>query len=54
MLQRIDHYIGGKPMAGRSAVPSVVRVMTYEDAARLVNENAWGNGSVIFTRDGRG
>ncbi len=33
-------------------VLSVVRVETYEDAIRLVNENPWGNGAAIFTRDG--
>jgi malonate-semialdehyde dehydrogenase (acetylating)/methylmalonate-semialdehyde dehydrogenase len=30
----------------------VVRVPTYEEAVRLVNENPWGNGVAIFTRDG--
>jgi malonate-semialdehyde dehydrogenase (acetylating)/methylmalonate-semialdehyde dehydrogenase len=33
-------------------VLSVVRVDTYEDALRLVNENPYGNGTAIFTRDG--
>ena len=33
-------------------VLSVVRVATYEDALRLVNENPYGNGTAIFTRDG--
>jgi malonate-semialdehyde dehydrogenase (acetylating)/methylmalonate-semialdehyde dehydrogenase len=33
-------------------VLSVVRVDTYEEALRLVNENPWGNGAAIFTRDG--
>jgi malonate-semialdehyde dehydrogenase (acetylating) / methylmalonate-semialdehyde dehydrogenase len=30
----------------------VTRVDTYEDALRLVNENPYGNGTAIFTRDG--
>ncbi len=30
----------------------VVRVDTYEDAARLVSENPYANGAAIFTRDG--
>ncbi|HSP65719.1 MAG TPA: CoA-acylating methylmalonate-semialdehyde dehydrogenase [Candidatus Deferrimicrobium sp.] len=30
----------------------VVRVATYEDAVRLVNDNPYGNGVAIFTRDG--
>ena len=30
----------------------VVRVETYEDAARLVSENPYANGAAIFTRDG--
>jgi malonate-semialdehyde dehydrogenase (acetylating)/methylmalonate-semialdehyde dehydrogenase len=30
----------------------VTRVDTYEDAVRLVNENPYGNGTAIFTRDG--
>jgi malonate-semialdehyde dehydrogenase (acetylating)/methylmalonate-semialdehyde dehydrogenase len=33
-------------------VLSVVRVDGYDDAVRLVNENPWGNGTAIFTRDG--
>jgi malonate-semialdehyde dehydrogenase (acetylating)/methylmalonate-semialdehyde dehydrogenase len=33
-------------------VLSVVRVDTYEKAVGLVNENPWGNGTAIFTRDG--
>jgi malonate-semialdehyde dehydrogenase (acetylating) / methylmalonate-semialdehyde dehydrogenase len=30
----------------------VVRVDTYEDAVRLVNDNPYGNGVAIYTRDG--
>jgi malonate-semialdehyde dehydrogenase (acetylating)/methylmalonate-semialdehyde dehydrogenase len=33
-------------------VLSVVRVGSYADAVRLVNENQYGNGVAIFTRDG--
>jgi malonate-semialdehyde dehydrogenase (acetylating) / methylmalonate-semialdehyde dehydrogenase len=33
-------------------VLSVVRVDTYDDAVRLVNDNPYGNGVAIFTRDG--
>ena len=33
-------------------VLSVVRVETYEDAVRLIQENPYGNGTAIFTRDG--
>ncbi|WP_026533228.1 CoA-acylating methylmalonate-semialdehyde dehydrogenase [Arthrobacter sp. H41] len=33
-------------------VLSVVRVETYADAVKLVNENEFGNGVAIFTRDG--
>lgn len=33
-------------------VLSVVRVPGYEDAVRLINNNPWGNGTAIFTRDG--
>ncbi|TYC98864.1 CoA-acylating methylmalonate-semialdehyde dehydrogenase [Arthrobacter echini] len=33
-------------------VLSVVRVATYADAVRVVNENQYGNGAAIFTRDG--
>jgi len=33
-------------------VLTVVRVDTYEEALRLVNENPYGNGTAIFTRDG--
>ena len=30
----------------------LTRVGTYDEAVRLVNENPWGNGTAIFTRDG--
>jgi malonate-semialdehyde dehydrogenase (acetylating)/methylmalonate-semialdehyde dehydrogenase len=33
-------------------VLSVVRAETYDEALRLVNENPYGNGCAIFTRDG--
>jgi malonate-semialdehyde dehydrogenase (acetylating) / methylmalonate-semialdehyde dehydrogenase len=33
-------------------VLSVVRVSSYEEALNLVNENPYGNGVAIFTRDG--
>jgi malonate-semialdehyde dehydrogenase (acetylating)/methylmalonate-semialdehyde dehydrogenase len=33
-------------------VLSVVRVPTYDEAVRLVNESPYGNGTAIFTRDG--
>ncbi len=33
-------------------VLEVMRVPTYADAVRLVNENPYGNGTAIFTRDG--
>jgi malonate-semialdehyde dehydrogenase (acetylating) / methylmalonate-semialdehyde dehydrogenase len=33
-------------------VLSVVRAGTYDEAARLVRDNPWGNGVAIFTRDG--
>ena len=33
-------------------VLNVTRVETYEEAVRLVNENLYGNGTAIFTRDG--
>ncbi len=33
-------------------VLSVARVNSYEDAVRMVNENPYGNGTAIFTRDG--
>ena len=33
-------------------VLSVVRVPTYDEAVRLVNDNPYGNGVAIFTRDG--
>jgi malonate-semialdehyde dehydrogenase (acetylating) / methylmalonate-semialdehyde dehydrogenase len=33
-------------------VLSVVRTNSYDEAVRLVNENPYGNGTAIFTRDG--
>jgi malonate-semialdehyde dehydrogenase (acetylating)/methylmalonate-semialdehyde dehydrogenase len=33
-------------------VLTVMRVKTYQEAVRLVNDNPYGNGTAIFTRDG--
>jgi malonate-semialdehyde dehydrogenase (acetylating) / methylmalonate-semialdehyde dehydrogenase len=33
-------------------VLGISRVATYDDALRMVNENQYGNGTAIFTRDG--
>ena len=33
-------------------VLEVMRVPTYDDAVKLVNDNPYGNGTAIFTRDG--
>jgi len=33
-------------------VLGVTRVATYDEALRLVNDNPYGNGTAIFTRDG--
>ena len=33
-------------------VLSVVRAANYEEALRIINENPYGNGVAIFTRDG--
>jgi malonate-semialdehyde dehydrogenase (acetylating)/methylmalonate-semialdehyde dehydrogenase len=33
-------------------VLSVMRVGTYDDALKLINDNPYGNGTAIFTRDG--
>ena len=33
-------------------VLTVMRVATYDEAVRLVNDNPYGNGTAIFTRDG--
>jgi malonate-semialdehyde dehydrogenase (acetylating) / methylmalonate-semialdehyde dehydrogenase len=33
-------------------VLDVVRVSSYEEAVKLVNDNPYGNGAAIFTRDG--
>ena len=33
-------------------VLGVTRVSTYDEAVRLVNDNPYGNGTALFTRDG--
>jgi malonate-semialdehyde dehydrogenase (acetylating)/methylmalonate-semialdehyde dehydrogenase len=33
-------------------VLEIIRVPTYADAVKLINDNAYGNGTAIFTRDG--
>jgi malonate-semialdehyde dehydrogenase (acetylating)/methylmalonate-semialdehyde dehydrogenase len=34
-------------------VLEIVRVATFDDATQLINANPYGNGTAIFTRDGR-
>jgi malonate-semialdehyde dehydrogenase (acetylating)/methylmalonate-semialdehyde dehydrogenase len=34
-------------------VLSVLRVDTYDEAVQIINENPFGNGTAIFTRDGK-
>jgi malonate-semialdehyde dehydrogenase (acetylating)/methylmalonate-semialdehyde dehydrogenase len=51
----VDHVEPGMPVYDEEVfgpVLSVVRVPTYDDAVRLVNDNPYGNGTAIFTRDG--
>jgi malonate-semialdehyde dehydrogenase (acetylating)/methylmalonate-semialdehyde dehydrogenase len=33
-------------------VLGIVRAATYQEALRIINENPYGNGAAIFTRDG--
>jgi malonate-semialdehyde dehydrogenase (acetylating) / methylmalonate-semialdehyde dehydrogenase len=33
-------------------VLSVVRVDSYDDAVKLINDNPYGNGTALFTNDG--
>ena len=33
-------------------VLTVIRVDTYDEALKLINDNPYGNGTAIFTRDG--
>ena len=33
-------------------VLSVVRVDTYQQGVKLIEDNRWGNGAALFTRDG--
>jgi malonate-semialdehyde dehydrogenase (acetylating)/methylmalonate-semialdehyde dehydrogenase len=33
-------------------VLSVMRAVTYDEALRIINDNSYGNGTAIFTRDG--
>jgi malonate-semialdehyde dehydrogenase (acetylating)/methylmalonate-semialdehyde dehydrogenase len=33
-------------------VLSIVRAASYDEALRIINENPYGNGTAIFTRDG--
>ncbi len=51
----VDHVEPGMPVYDEEVfgpVLSVVRVPTYDDAVRLVNDNPYGNGTAIFTRNG--
>jgi malonate-semialdehyde dehydrogenase (acetylating)/methylmalonate-semialdehyde dehydrogenase len=51
----VDHVSPGMPVYDDEIfgpVLSVVRVPTYDDAVSLVNDNPYGNGTAIFTRDG--
>ena len=33
-------------------VLTVIRVATYDEAVQMINDNPYGNGTAIFTRDG--
>jgi malonate-semialdehyde dehydrogenase (acetylating)/methylmalonate-semialdehyde dehydrogenase len=51
----VDHVPTGSPLYTDEIfgpVLSVVRVDTYDEALKLVNDNEFGNGTAIFTRDG--
>ena len=51
----IDHVAPGMDDYGDEIfgpVLGVTRVATYDEAIRLVNDNPYGNGTAIFTRDG--
>jgi malonate-semialdehyde dehydrogenase (acetylating)/methylmalonate-semialdehyde dehydrogenase len=51
----VDHVSTGSPLYTDEIfgpVLSVVRVGSYDEAVRLVNENPYGNGTALFTRDG--
>jgi len=51
----VDHVAPGSTLQQEEIfgpVLSVVRVPTYDDAVRLVNDHPYGNGTAIFTRDG--
>jgi len=51
----VDHVTADMDIYQREVfgpVLAVVRAGTYDEAVRLVNEHAFGNGTAIFTRDG--
>jgi malonate-semialdehyde dehydrogenase (acetylating)/methylmalonate-semialdehyde dehydrogenase len=51
----VDNVTTGSPLYTDEIfgpVLSVVRVGSYDEAVKLVNENEYGNGTAIFTRDG--
>jgi len=51
----VDHVAPGSPLHTDEVfgpVLSVVRVDTYDEAVRLVDEHPYGNGVALFTRDG--
>jgi len=49
---RVTAYASEFEPQGIHLDPEVMRVPTYEDAVRLVNDNPYGNGTAIFRRDG--
>lgn len=52
----IDNVLPGMPVYDEEIfgpVLAVSRVETYDDAVELINSNAFGNGTAIFTRDGK-
>src|SRR6266446_3173807 len=51
---RVASYVENAPGedANFGPVLGVTRVDTYDEAVRLVNDNPYGNGTAIFTRDG--
>lgn len=52
----IDHVTPGMPVYEEEIfgpVLAVTRVDSFAEAVQLINDNAFGNGTAIFTRDGR-
>ena len=52
LVDNVDKEMDAYRDRSSGPVLTVVRVKTYDEAVRMIDDNPYGNGTAIFTRDG--